>query len=42
MRNERRKCIQFHLDGKAWIFELQMCQRILRRKFGSRDAAQAG
>ena len=42
MRNERRKRIQLNPDRKARIFELKMRQRILRRKFGRRDAAQSG
>ncbi len=42
MRDERRKCIEFNPDRKAGVFESKMRQRILRRKFGGCDAAQAG
>jgi hypothetical protein len=39
MRNERRKSIELNLDRQTGIFESKVRQRILRSKFGGRDAA---
>ena len=41
MWDERRKRIEFNPYRKARVFESKMRQRILRRKFGGRNAAQA-
>ena len=39
MRDERRKSIELNLDRQAGVFESKVRQRILRGKFGGRDAA---